>query len=282
MIIDEKARDAISEKMTDGTYEFESPPCGICGGEDFELIADKDRYGLDNPVVICRDCGLIQLNPRMTAESYRRFYRDDYRTLYTGNKTVIKHFEFLAHVGKRIMKFAKKYGRLRRGAKVLEVGCSSGGILQTFKTRGYDVTGVDYDRDRVAFGMRRGLNLIEGDIFSAEGKFDLIIYSHVLEHVLDLKKELKQVSKLLNPKGYLFLDLPDMSYWLAQNNFLPCLQNAHTYYFTPRTLSNVLEMSGFSRVAIQANRTKSFMTLWRMGEPSDNIESDYQDMKSLL
>ena len=74
--------------------------------------------------------------------------------------------------------------------KVLDVGCSSGGMLQIFKEAGYDVTGMDYDKDRVAYGVKKGLNLFEGDAFDVEGKFDLIIYSHVLEHILDLKGEL--------------------------------------------------------------------------------------------
>jgi 2-polyprenyl-3-methyl-5-hydroxy-6-metoxy-1,4-benzoquinol methylase len=218
----------------------------------------------------------------MTAESYRRFYRDDYRTLYSSHQTVDQHFAFLTRKAKRILRFVKKYTRLRRGKKVLEVGCSSGGIMQTFKKNGYDVTGVDYDRDRVAFGVKRGLNLIEGDVFDAEGKYDLIVYSHVLEHVLDLKSELERISQLLDRKGYLFVDVPDMGLWLAQDDYLRCLQNAHTYYFTPRTLCNIMGMFGFHRTAIQDYKSMNFMTLWRLGDPSNKIISDYKKMKKLI
>lgn len=55
----------IEEKIAKGIYSFEKVPCCICGGSNFELFSEKDRYGLYHPVVICRDCGLIQTNPRM-------------------------------------------------------------------------------------------------------------------------------------------------------------------------------------------------------------------------
>ncbi len=70
--------------MEEGIYSFEDVPCCVCGGRDFEPLSEKDRYGLYMPVVICRDCGLIQTNPRMTQESYNQFYELEYRKLYVG------------------------------------------------------------------------------------------------------------------------------------------------------------------------------------------------------
>ncbi len=55
-------------------YSFEGVSCCICEEKNFELLSKKDRYGLYTPVVICKECGLIQVNPRMTQESYNQFY----------------------------------------------------------------------------------------------------------------------------------------------------------------------------------------------------------------
>lgn len=255
------AKKIIEKKMSEGVYKFESVPCAICGGEDFDLIATKDRYELDNRVVICKHCGLIQTNPRMTAESYRSFYRDDYRALYTRMQTIDEHFAHMAERAKRIVQFIGRHTKLKP-CKVLDVGCSSGGMLQTFKQVGYDVTGVDYDKNRVAYGTNRGLNLFEGDVFDIESKFDLIIYSHTMEHILDLKGELNRVAQLLNSGGYLFVDLPNMDYWLS-HDVTKCLQNAHTYYFTPDTLRKLMGLCGFVQYATQSLDECNFMTLWQ-------------------
>jgi 2-polyprenyl-3-methyl-5-hydroxy-6-metoxy-1,4-benzoquinol methylase len=255
------ARKLVKRKIAEGAYQFESVPCAICGGEDFEVIATKDRYEIDNRVVICRDCGLIQTNPRMTAKSYREFYQRDYRQLYTWKQTIDEHFEHMAHRAERILNFVNQHTKLTPG-KVLDVGCSSGGMLHTFKQSGYDVTGVDYDKSRVEYGTAKGLNIITGDVYDIDGKFDLIIYSHTLEHILDLKGELRQVAQLLNSGGYLFVDLPNMDYWLAYDK-TQCLQNAHTYYFTPETLLRLMSLCGYVKRAAQNLDECNFMTLWQ-------------------
>jgi len=82
----------VQEKIARGIYQFESVPCVICKGNDFELLAEKDRYGLYMPVVICQQCGLIQTNPRMNQDSYNQFYRYEYRRLYNGVEVPTEHF----------------------------------------------------------------------------------------------------------------------------------------------------------------------------------------------
>lgn len=255
------AKKNVEKKIAEGVYQFESVPCGLCGGDDFDIIATKDRYGLDNRVVICEHCGLIQTMPRMTAESYRDFYRDDYRALYSWRQSIDDHFAQMARRAKLVLQFIGHHTKLKSG-KVLDVGCSSGGMLQIFKQAGYDVTGVDYDKDRLAYGVKKGIDLFEGDAFDVEGKFDLIIYSHVLEHILDLKGELNRIAQLLNRGGYLFVELPNMDYWLAHETE-KCLQNAHTYYFTPKTLNDLMSMCGFVQCAAENCDAPNFATLWQ-------------------
>ncbi|RLJ01835.1 MAG: hypothetical protein DRP10_03030 [Candidatus Aenigmatarchaeota archaeon] len=69
----------IEKKIKEGIYLFENVPCCVCGGENFELLSEKDRYGLYVPVVICKDCGLIYTNPRMTQDAFNQFYELEYR-----------------------------------------------------------------------------------------------------------------------------------------------------------------------------------------------------------
>ena len=72
----------IDLKVAQRIYQFESVSCPICNGENFETLSQKDRYGLYLNVVICKQCGLIQANPRMTKKSYEAFYNCEYTKLY--------------------------------------------------------------------------------------------------------------------------------------------------------------------------------------------------------
>jgi len=66
----------ISSKMR-GTAllaEVEHVPCNLCGRDEFQPVATRDKYRLPLTGVICGGCGLLYLNPRPTAAAYRRFY----------------------------------------------------------------------------------------------------------------------------------------------------------------------------------------------------------------
>ena len=54
--------------------EWEEVPCNLCGSERRQKIGSVDKFKLNVTSVICLDCGLIYINPRPTADCYRRFY----------------------------------------------------------------------------------------------------------------------------------------------------------------------------------------------------------------
>jgi hypothetical protein len=85
-------KEQLERKIEEGIYSFEEVPCCVCSGKNFEVLSEKDRYGLYVHVVICKNCGLIQTNPRMTQEAYNPFYKHEYRKLYNGTETPVDDF----------------------------------------------------------------------------------------------------------------------------------------------------------------------------------------------
>jgi len=124
----------IERKIEDGIYSFDEVPCCVCGGNNLEILSQKDRYGLYVSVVICKDCGLIQTNPRMTQGAYNQFYEMEQKKLYVGNDIPTdKYFESQYERGTRIYAHIEKNLRIDlTNLKVLEVGTGAGGILHAF------------------------------------------------------------------------------------------------------------------------------------------------------
>ena len=247
-----KAR--IERKVERGIYQFEKVPCELCGSSEFEPLAGKDRYGLWMPAVICRCCGLAQTNPRMNEASYREFYNLEYRKLYDGvERPSEDRYRSQYKRGRRIFARLMKLGVLPqdlRGVSVFEVGCSAGGVLGYFRDRGCVVRGVDVDREYTQFGRQRhGLPIEAGTLaeVSFTRKPDLIIYSHVLEHLLDPARELALIRRTLAGDGALYLEVPGIKHLGGdyQMDFLRLLQNAHTYHFSLTTLEALAGRSGF-------------------------------------
>lgn len=54
--------------------DMESVSCNLCGSARSVVVGRRDKYALPLTSVMCRDCGLMYLNPRPTQASYSRFY----------------------------------------------------------------------------------------------------------------------------------------------------------------------------------------------------------------
>jgi len=247
----------ISQKVTSGAYRFESVPCAVCSGGEFDVLATKDRYGLYLPVVICRDCGLIQSNPRMSQTAYAEFYETEFAPLYRGSATAVEaHFRFRSSHGRRILAYLKRHGLLDRKPEetlIVDIGCSHGGVLSAFHEAGYRVKGLDLNGDYLAFGRDRfGMDLVKGDLASVELERapDLILYCQVFEHITDPAAELARVRAAGDDRTRVYIEVPGVRNLFPRYHmdFLRLLQNAHVYHFTLDSLTNLLARNGFTRV----------------------------------
>ena len=190
----------IESNIQEKKYVFENINCPICNLDNSEQLGEKDRYGLCFSTVICKDCGLIYTNPRMTQLSYNEFYNTEYRKLYGGTEKANELFFSRQQAkGKRIHDFLTTDSLINSEKLfVLEVGCGAGGILHYFKNKGNVVKGIDLGKEYINYGREKyNLDLETGTLENLllKRKPDLIIYSHVLEHILDLETELKLIIK---------------------------------------------------------------------------------------
>ncbi len=271
------------DKCDKEIYEKEDYQCE-CGNEtEFEVLGEKDRYGLAVRTVICPKCGMVMTNPRMTKDSYDRFYESEYPYIYRAiKKPDDKYFNRRVEEGHRLANLIESVRPT--GKNVLEIGCAGGGIVEAFTERGYNAFGVDLSAEYVDFGKHKGINLrcCHSSELVKEGKtYDIIILNHVLEHFIDLRQELGIVHKLLDrQKGVLFVAVPGIKNLLFSydNDFLLFLQNAHIYHFTKDTLQQVMKWNGFD--AIYSN--EKVEAIFCMGEKVQNVNNYYSDIKSFL
>jgi SAM-dependent methyltransferase len=100
-----------------------------------------------------------------------------------------------------------------------------------------------------------GLDVRAADVTSLKGEsFDVVRFSHVLEHLRDPYETLVQSHALLGPGGYLMIAVPRMPSALTAllgrraHFHLPF----HLYHFSPRGMRMLLERSGFRIVSIKS------------------------------
>jgi 2-polyprenyl-3-methyl-5-hydroxy-6-metoxy-1,4-benzoquinol methylase len=238
----------VQTKFASGEYQTEEILCFCGSGEEKrKTVVDRDRYGFSHPMQLCLNCGLIYASPRMTAESYRKFYQNEYRKIYQDvSPPPDREFSEGVQSGTDL----KGLLSLRdiHPETVFDIGCNSGGWLKPFQDSGAEVLGVDLDSEAIAYGRSMGLPIQVGGLDEIEQtgkKADLIILCHVLEHLLDLDSSLNRIRNLVSENGVVFVCVPNLFTWDLRALF----QNAHVWQFTPETLTYVMECSGFDKAS---------------------------------
>lgn len=134
--------------------------------------------------------------------------------------------------------------RSKKEIKILEVGCGLGTLVELLTNKGYDVIGVDGDKNCVEITQKYGKAILLdaheiGNRFSAN-EFDIIIFKDSLEHfnnplfVLNQAKNLAKwiiisVPNPARPEVYCFTNLFRINY--SNPGHLCCWDRSHFYYF---------------------------------------------------
>ena len=271
------------DKVKNKEYHFENINCQICTSPEESIILSKfDRYGLPYVSNFCRGCGLIYTSPRLTQNSYIDFYDKQYRIIYDTGVIENKEdfFNFQIGRGEKILELVKKNYN-KKILSVLEVGCGMGGILYPFKEVNCKVLGVDFGTEYVEYGKsKKNLSLKVGgiDSISENEKFDLIIYSHVFEHILDLNKELSEIKKRLTKSGVVYIEVPgvmNLNYGYKSDLNI-YFQNSHTFNFSLITLKNIMNKNGFSLVY----GNEKVESLFCVSTKKENQKKDFERIKN--
>lgn len=272
-----------NENIKNGSIAMEEVPC-LCGSENFDLVATYDRNRAYQPIVLCRECGLMQCRPRYTEESNYWFYNSDfYREVYKpGGFKVPSPEEFIEDAkGRDPLRARALKGLDRLKIKsVAEIGCANGINLYGFHQDGLNVFGCDFSPGMIDMGRTMGMDLQVGSVEKlGNRKFDLIILSHVLEHLRDPIGEIAKIMEHLNEGGGLYVEVPD-----ARSFFLSALQNAHLYYFTPKTLVHYLAPLGLVPVSESNSSDIHFGIVFQKTdtpEPVD-VSEEYAELRKII
>jgi 2-polyprenyl-3-methyl-5-hydroxy-6-metoxy-1,4-benzoquinol methylase len=80
--------------------------------------------------------------------------------------------------------------------------------------------------------------------------FDVIVMSHVIEHVPDPLHFLTHVRKMINKDGILYIATPNVVCWESRLDGWASYEPYHLIYFSPSTIKLALERSGFQALAV--------------------------------
>lgn len=102
---------------------------------------------------------------------------------------------------------------LPKGGKILDVGFGSGRDMLYFKSKGYEVRGIDIEEAFISHASSLGLEVEAGDVltYSTKDKFDGIWASACLLHLKkeEVGKAINNLLSLLKEDGVLFVSMKE-------------------------------------------------------------------------
>jgi 2-polyprenyl-3-methyl-5-hydroxy-6-metoxy-1,4-benzoquinol methylase len=199
--------------------------------------------GAWNNILRCEECGLIfqevQANKSEILEWYIHGQDDQY----------LKEFKNRVNNSKRMLRVLSDDGF---GKRLLDVGCSTGILLQAAKEMSYEVYGVEPSRWAVDY-VKAKLGL--EDVFcgsletypAQEGYFDVVTLMDVIEHLPNPRHSLEIIRRLLKPEGKIIILTPDIGSFTAKlfKSAWWCIIPEHLFYFSRETLKHLLDQTGF-------------------------------------
>ncbi len=229
--------DNTSEVFTDSFFNLPILKCNNCSGY---FVKNKNKIDLKkyyNEIYwdIFRNVDKKKITEGKTDEAYllKKFPTFVQNIIEsTGIKKALAYSQY---------SYLKKF--LNKG-KLLEIGAGQGYILEIFEKNGFEVSGIEPSKSNVEIINKKLKNgkckhgFVESEINQKE-RFDTIIMSHVLEHVVDSRKDLEKLKEVLSDQGHLFIEIPNCGSkkYLEESIFT----QPHIHHFTKKSIQKLLE-----------------------------------------
>jgi len=240
------------------------PACRVCGGEPFMLLdlglqpfanalierpeEDVSTYPL--ALMICRQCSTAQLS-----------YCADDKVLYKNYLYITPDSRELRQHYQQMVDFLAAQQHIHSGSRVLEIGSNIGRLLEFLKPRVASILGVDPAANICQMANAKGI-LTVPEFFNAKtarrlcqerGPQDLVIARHCFAHNEKPWLMLEGVSEVLTEQGTLVIENAYFLDTIRRFEF-DQVYHEHMYYYTLRSISAMVEKSGFRLVDIMPSR----------------------------
>ncbi|MGB9911605.1 MAG: class I SAM-dependent methyltransferase [Microgenomates group bacterium] len=209
----------------------------------------------------CDFCQSQFIWPLPTAAELQKFYQAEYweNQSFRG-ESALGYSSYLAEKESFLDYFEKVFCQIKnffsKPGRVLDIGCSFGFFLEVAKKYGWEIWGVDLSLTPVSEARK---NLGVKTIFKRDflkvkfppAFFDLVTCFQTIEHVASPIDFVKEVYRILKPRGLFLFSTPDAGGWqakLMRKNWFAFRHPEHLWFFKQKSLFFLLKKGGFTKI----------------------------------
>ncbi|MBI2240482.1 MAG: class I SAM-dependent methyltransferase [Magnetospirillum gryphiswaldense] len=220
--------------------------CPACGGDQLAKVMDHPDF--DGAAIFrCGDCGHGITAPEPDVADLARHYVE----IYAPRRARWLGADFQATMVTRAaaqwafvaagLNLAGKGGGA--GWRVIDLGCGIGALTAHAAGQGACASGYDSDHHAIAFGREvfPAACLHVGDPPPSASGCDLLLLSHVVEHLPQVELSVTAMLSLLRPGGFVFIEVPNVPARLFEAG---AETESHLQFFSLRSLTLLLGRLG--------------------------------------
>jgi len=236
--------------------------CPVCGGGDLVAYEKLTFREITIPYQRCRSCDLVFMNPVPNQTWYDRLYGEAFWETKSAKAAEEANTARQKQLIKELQRTEKLCATLDaadcappRGGRILEIGCAFGLIISTIADH-YETQAFGVEPSELAAGFANslgGVKVIASTIEQlgemepgADERMDMILFSHVMENVVDLNKVFAAIDRWLAPGGVVLMETPNST---VQNS----THIYHPYCFSRASLTQLYGGHGFEIVSLRAS-----------------------------
>lgn len=213
-------------------YTLPNTPISFTCTNKPHIITEQLSY------VICNECRTIQLSQLIPLN-----------VLYAENHNFVSVGEVWSNYFKL---FCAKITNIITNKNILEIGCPSGKIAN--KLDNYNKWYIVEPNINTNIECKSNIFYIEqffDEHFSIDDNIDIIVHSHLFEHIYDPNVFLKKSYEILNDNGEMFFGIPNMQY-IAEHNLCPFfgVMFEHNIFYNKENISYLLKKHHFEIIEI--------------------------------
>lgn len=239
--------------------ESKSVVCNICNSDNATELFPAGKAQVHR-IVSCNLCNLMYANPQTDNVSA---VEKNHLTSTEDNIDIDVDLELKNFTPENHQYLRKQFLQLKDYAKIIdfvdkenkgtfmEIGSYAGVFLQEAQKRGWNVVGIEPLEIPALYSEKIGVKVIREyfeDAYIPQESLDVIVATHVIEHVSDPSAFVEKAYTSLKPGGKLILETPtydSLLFKLLKDRERSVRCNGHIYFFTKQTLSMLVAKFGF-------------------------------------
>jgi len=224
---------------------MEHVECPICKRDQTRPLFVKWGFA----VVQCANCGLVYVNPRQFQVEADDYFKGPYLSAIERDGVLDPGIRTL------YSDILSRLGSYLRPGRLLDVGCAMGHFMVEARNAGWQVHGVECSQFAAQYGRQRWDLRIQSactldDVALPPSHFDACVLIEVAEHLPVPLRAFEQVLRFLKPGGVVIVTTPNFASYrslLMREQWAAVIPSGHLYYFTARSLTDLLTAAGFER-----------------------------------